>query len=78
MTDQQDEVQPQYQAFYEHLSGGPGTEVLTWRCPHFSVYSAIHTFSPEVPAEVIAEANANLLAYYQTANTCGCAPVIIP
>jgi hypothetical protein len=73
-----EEVQPQYQAFSDHISGGPGTEVLTWRCPHLSVYSAIHSFSPEVPAEVIDETNANLLAYYQTIATCGCAPVILP
>jgi hypothetical protein len=78
MTEQQSEVQPQYQAFYDHMSGGPGTEVLTWRCPHFSVYSAIHTFSPDVPSEVIDESKANLLAYYETAATCGCAPVITP
>jgi hypothetical protein len=72
------EVEPQYQAFYDHTSGGPGVEVLTWQCSHFSVYSAIHTFSPEVPPELIDESKTNLLAYYQTAAPCECVPVITP
>jgi len=70
-------VEPRYQAFYEHMSGGPGLEVLTWRCSHFSVYSAIHSFAPNVPQETIDQSRTDLLAYYQTAATCGCVPVII-
>jgi hypothetical protein len=72
-----EEVQPQYQAFYEQMSGGPGLEVLTWRCPHHSVYSAIHSFNPEVSQEHVDQAKDDLLAYYQTSATCSCTPVII-
>jgi hypothetical protein len=73
-----EEAQPRYQAFYDRMSAGPGTEVLTWRCDHFSAYSAIHSFSPEVPQEAIDAAKGSLLAYYKTVAPCGCAPVITP
>ena len=65
-------------AGYSQISGGPGVEVLAWKCPHFSVYSAVHTFSPEVPDEHVEEARTNLLAYYELAKPCSCTPVLSP
>jgi len=73
-----EEVQPTYQAFGDQMSGGPGLEVLAWKCPHRSVYSAVHSVYPEVPQELVDQAKDNLLAYYETVADCGCAPVIMP
>jgi len=63
-------------AGYSQVSGGPGIEVLAWKCPHTSVYSAVHYYEAEVPAELIDPAKNELLAFYQTSATCGCVPVI--
>jgi len=65
-------------AGYSVFSSGPGTEILAWKCPHFSVYSGIHTFSPEVPTDVVEDSKNNLLAYYLTVQPCDCIPVINP
>jgi hypothetical protein len=63
-------------AGYSQLSTGPGIEVLAWKCPHTSVYCAIHSVEVEPSAATVDQAKAELLAYYQTTATCGCTPVI--
>jgi hypothetical protein len=65
-------------AGYSQMSGGPCLEVLSWKCLHHSVYSAIHSFSPDASPEVVDQARTDLLAYYQTSQPCGCTPVITP
>jgi len=65
-------------AGYSQVSGGPGLEVLAWKCPHLTVYSGVHTFLPEAPADVIEQAKTDLLAYYTLTASCGCVPVITP
>jgi len=63
-------------AGYSQMSTGPGIEVLAWKCPHTTVYSAVHSVEAEPPADIIDQAKAELLAYYQTTATCGCTPVV--
>jgi hypothetical protein len=73
-----EEVEPRYQAFHDQMSGGPGLEVLALKCPHRSLYSAIHSVYPVVPQESVDQARDSLQAYYETVADCGCAVVVMP
>ena len=78
MTEEVQHHNGEQNAGYSQVSTGPGVEVLAWKCPHLSVYSGVHTFSPEVPAETIEQAKNDLLAYYTLTASCGCVSVITP
>lgn len=64
-------------AGFSQTSGGPGIEVLAWKCPHTTVYSAVHYYEADVPEDVVDEAKTNLLAFYQSTATCDCIPVTV-